>query len=475
MTATVASLGFLPMALSHGSGAEVQKPLATVVIGGLLSATLLTLLVLPVLYILSENSFGFIAPKIASVILPLLFIPGLFNFSEAQSLKPISLEEAINTAVQNNNGVRAAQYHVEYNRNLRGTSTEIGKTSATLMYGQYNSYYKDNSITLSQSIPFPTTMLRQSQLYAASQKSAEYNKEITENELRFNVKGAYYSLQYAKSRRSLLQKQDSIFVNFLRSAELRLKTGESNVLEKATAESQLYEIRTQISQNESDILIYQNQLKTLLNSNEEITSLGETLEKRVLSISVDSASVSSNPALRYFGQQVEVARAGKNVERSRLMPDISVGYFNQGLYGTPNYQDPKIISGSSNRFQGVMVGLAFPLWAKPQLARIRANEANRNAAQATLAFQQKNFQGQYVQAYQEYLKFQNSLEYYEKNALPSAQIIISHALKNFQSGNIGYMEFSLSLTRALSIQTNYLNILSQYNQSIIHIEFLLGI
>lgn len=50
MTAMVASLGFLPMALSHGSGAEVQKPLATVVIGGLISATLLTLIVLPCLY-----------------------------------------------------------------------------------------------------------------------------------------------------------------------------------------------------------------------------------------------------------------------------------------------------------------------------------------------------------------------------------------------------------------------------------------
>lgn len=58
MTATVASLGFLPMALSHGSGAEVQKPLATVVIGGLISATLLTLIVLPVLYYISENLPG---------------------------------------------------------------------------------------------------------------------------------------------------------------------------------------------------------------------------------------------------------------------------------------------------------------------------------------------------------------------------------------------------------------------------------
>ena len=57
MTALVASLGFLPMALSTGMGAEVQRPLATVVIGGVISSTLLTLLVLPVLYVI----FG--APK----------------------------------------------------------------------------------------------------------------------------------------------------------------------------------------------------------------------------------------------------------------------------------------------------------------------------------------------------------------------------------------------------------------------------
>jgi len=55
MTALVASLGFLPMALSQGSGAEVQRPLATVVIGGLITATLLTLVVLPVLYTLFEK------------------------------------------------------------------------------------------------------------------------------------------------------------------------------------------------------------------------------------------------------------------------------------------------------------------------------------------------------------------------------------------------------------------------------------
>jgi heavy metal efflux system protein len=52
MTALVASLGFVPMAIATGAGAEVQRPLATVVIGGIISSTILTLLVLPALYIL---------------------------------------------------------------------------------------------------------------------------------------------------------------------------------------------------------------------------------------------------------------------------------------------------------------------------------------------------------------------------------------------------------------------------------------
>ena len=55
MTALLAMLGLLPMALSHGIGSETQKPLAVVVIGGLISATILTLVVLPVFYLLSRR------------------------------------------------------------------------------------------------------------------------------------------------------------------------------------------------------------------------------------------------------------------------------------------------------------------------------------------------------------------------------------------------------------------------------------
>jgi len=64
MTALVASLGFVPMALAHGTGAEVQRPLATVVIGGIISSTLLTLVVLPVLYILFHKGESLVKKKV---------------------------------------------------------------------------------------------------------------------------------------------------------------------------------------------------------------------------------------------------------------------------------------------------------------------------------------------------------------------------------------------------------------------------
>jgi cobalt-zinc-cadmium resistance protein CzcA len=67
MTALVASLGFVPMAVATGAGAEVQRPLATVVIGGIISSTILTLLVLPALYALFRKESPRAAPNAGGV------------------------------------------------------------------------------------------------------------------------------------------------------------------------------------------------------------------------------------------------------------------------------------------------------------------------------------------------------------------------------------------------------------------------
>ncbi len=476
MTALVASLGFLPMALSHGAGAEVQKPLATVVIGGLISATLLTLLVLPILYILvEEKSFKKIHVNKLSILLLLCFTFTCFQYNlKAQGIvKEVSLEEAISLAKQNNAIIKIADHTVEYHSRMKGTATELGKTSATLMYGQYNSFYNDNNITVSQTLPFPTVMHKQVQYYNESIKSAELNKNASENELVYQVRQVYYLIEYAKSLRALYTQHDSIYTAFYKAAELRYKTGESNMLEKATAESQLYEVRLLNNQNENDILILQSKLKTLLNVTEEVTTTYAYQKDITLFLSDDSIAVANNPALAYMKQQIAVNTAAMQVEKNKLMPDITFGYFNQSLRGTVNYNDGSITDGAT-RFQGISAGVAIPIWAKPQGDRIKASQAMTNVAKANSELYEKNLQHQYTQAYQEYLKYQTSVEFYRSNALPTAKIISDNAWKNYRSGNIGYWELSQGLNRALSMQLNYLHTLSLYNQSIITIEYLIG-
>ncbi len=475
MTALVASMGFLPMALSHGAGAEVQKPLATVVIGGLVSATLLTLLVLPILYIFVENGFTFNVKKgIVAILFTLgVFVAGKQNCQAQNISQAITLDEAIAIAKQNNGIIKVADYTIEYHNKMKGTATELGKTSAILMYGQYNSFYNDNNITLSQTLPFPTVMHTQSQFYKEAIKSAELNKNVSENELVYQVKQTYYMIEYTKSLRALFQTQDSIYAAFYKAAELRYKTGESNILEKATAESELYQVRLLMEQNENDIRIHQEKLKALLNTDEEVTTRSPQQEINLLALPEDSSALVQNPALAYMKQQIALGNASVQIEKNKLLPDITLGYFNQTLNSTINYKDGSIANGST-RFQGISAGIAIPLWAKPQIDRIKANEAMVNANKANSQLYEKNLEQQYAQAYQQYLKYQASVQYYKTNALPTSTVISESAWKNYRSGNIGYLELSQGLNRSLSIQLNYLHTLSLYNQSVITIEYLVG-
>ena len=480
MTALVASLGFLPMALSHGSGAEVQKPLATVVIGGLFSATLLTLLVLPILYIYSEKWFSKKNVNVASIAI-LVIVASLFTPSklEAQA-KIISLEEALSIAEANNSSIKSANYQVDYQYNFKKTASDLGKTNATLMLGQYNSQRIDNNFTLTQYLPFPTVLMRQGKLANKNIESSKLNLEVNKNELALLVKNAYFRLAFFKAKEKLLLKQDSLLADFVKASTTRFRLGETNELEKATAESQYYELKNLISQNEADERISINQLQTLLNTKEELDISIQNLPKRALPsvlqsyspLVFDSSVLAQNPALGYFKKQVEVSKEARQLERSKLLPDINIGYFNQSLMGSAKEGGGVYVA--EDRFQGVMVGLSFPLWAKPQVARAKVAEINRKIAQANADLYEKNLEGQYKEAWQQYLKFVNSLEYYEKTALPTAEVITKNATKAFKGGNIGYIEFSQGLTRALTIQSNYLSIINEYNLSIINIEFLIG-
>lgn len=470
MTATVASLGFLPMALSSGSGAEVQKPLATVVIGGLITATLLTLFVLPCLYLLSEKwrrKKNILAPTAIGVMLLFLFFPGT---SSAQ--QQISLDSALSMAVQNNKGLQATGAEVDYYRQLKKTAGSLPNTNITMMYGQYNSYARnDNNISISQTIPFPTVFGAKAALGDAQVKGALLKTTVTKNELLLQVKQTYFRLLYLQSYRLLLLQQDSLYTDFARVADIKLKTGESTFLEKSNAATRLAASKYELRQNDADIKSAEQLLQSLLFVDYPVTATTQALQQ--LSIKPVAESVKeSNPQIGYLKQQVVIAEKNASLARQDNLPNITFGYFNQTLIGTPMNETGKPLAVSSNRFQGVQVGVGIPLIA--QRAKVKAEQAKQEVASLTYQANVTALQSLYQQRYQQALAQQNNLEYLRTTGLVNAELLANQSQKSYKAGEIGYAEFLLNQQQAYTIRQQYLKAVFDYNLAALELESLLG-
>jgi cobalt-zinc-cadmium resistance protein CzcA len=341
------------------------------------------------------------------------------------------------------------------------------------MKGQYNSYEKsDNNVTVLQTIPF-AALGSQGSLNKSLLASTELKKAASENELVYQVKQVYYQLAFTQSRYDLLLQQDSIYEGFLKAASLRYKTGESNLLEQATAETQRNEVKNQLRRGEADILVLRTQLKTLLNT-DALPEIAEDMLSEIRAGELpDSTDLVSNPALAFMRQQVEVAKSQKKVESSKFAPDLLVGFFSQTLIGTTNPENGTAAS-SSDRFTGFQVGLSIPLWFVPHQGRVKAASYNQQAAQSSYQYHQITLNGQMNQAIQQFTKNKSSLEYYHSSALPNAELILRQSGTAFRNGEIGYAEYLIGIRNAISIKEGFLQTVNDYNQSIIYIEFLSG-
>lgn len=390
----------------------------------------------------------------------------------AQSEK-LSLEQALESALKNNSGIKAAAFDIELQRQLKKTSFDLPKTNVSLLYGQYNSYAKnDNNLTITQAIPF-TSLGSQGALNRALLASSERRKSVSENELIFQVKQVYYQIAYEQARQKLLLRQDSIYEGFFKASALRFKTGEANLLEKTTAEAQRNDVKNRLRQNESTILGWRTQLKTLLNSNGLPEISKASLDELVVQLPFDTAVVATNPSLALARQQVEVAKADKRFQSAKFAPDLLIGYFNQTLIDVVNTENGAIATGA-NRFTGFQVGLSIPLWFVPHQGRAKAADFGLRAAQSNLKNYHIGLTGLWQQAEQQYIKNKNSLEYYKTSALPNANLILQQSQIAFNQGEVGYVEYLLGVRNALTLQEAYLQTLNDYNQTVIYIEFLSG-
>ncbi|MFL9832415.1 CusA/CzcA family heavy metal efflux RND transporter [Chryseobacterium terrae] len=475
MTATVASLGFLPMAISTGAGAEVQKPLATVVIGGLITATFLTLFVLPMLYIIFSTKFNInikMKPVTTVIILGFLLFGQIMT---AQTTKILSVEEATEMALSNNYSMKSKYLDVKVSESLKPTANELPKLSFNAQLGQYNSPKFDQSFSISQSIPFPTLFKARKELIAQEIKGKQINKEITVNELAKQVRTYFYQIEYLYYNQDKLMKLDSLYQDFIRIATVRFNAGDIKKIEISTAETQKGEINLLLNQNKIYLNNAYKNLKILLNTDDDIQiSFNKNYEPLKAEYVLDSTAIANHPTVKAFYQEMEIADINKNVEKSQGLPEFTLGYTNQSIIGFHTLNGQEKYYNAGNRFNVASIGVAIPLTFGATKARIQSLEYQKQMAESNARQQHRQLTAQLENALNQYQQDIQQYQYYVDQALPNAEKIVKAGQLGYKTGEISYVEYLFALQTATNIQLKYLESIQQVNQSVIIINSLIN-
>ncbi len=466
LTATVDILGFLPMAVSASAGAEVQRPLATVVIGGLVTSTLLTLVLLPLLYSIFENPGKMKKNLYHGVIIFLiaLGLPAMASAQDNSSAYKLSLDEAVAMALKNNPGLQAAQLTIEQQRALEKTAFDPDK--AGIFTGKEE--VKPNSAEavqtvagIGQTIEFPVTSVKRSKYFKQQTAVSKMDYTLTESELKREVSAAYYNWGVAWKSMQFYKSLDSLYSGFYRAAALRHRTGEAPELEMLTARSKQEQIRLQYEKAGAEFLDARSMLQRWMNVQ---------LTDSVIPVQIKSAlspsfqlndSVENNPQLKYQQSKVELATQEIKLRKSELLPEISGEYAWQRVNG-------------ENGFYAWQVGVSIPLWFGAQHGRIQAARIGKEIEQKDLHDLQLAVQASQRQLALRYKQLQKQVTYYENEGLPLSRKLIESADTSFEAGEIGYLEYLQNIDRATEIRIAWLESLSAFNQVVLDINYLNG-
>ncbi len=462
MTATVASLGFFPMALSHSAGAEVQKPLATVVIGGLISATFLTLIVLPLLYIIFNSKMK--RNKINSLVVSIIifFLCANSFTARSQTVTRKTIDEVLAVGLKGNlqYGINTAQ--VQKAQYLQNGSREIPKTGIFVE----NEDFRPSDpmgvwkIGISQSFYLPKVNRTRKTYYQEQGKYYQLNTQVLNSEIKRNIREAYYQLWYLQDKVVLYQRLDSIYNKLVQTTTLKVKTGDVAGIERISSEVKHKEIVTNIEQLRGEMQVQQLLLMSLLNNTDTILPVLKKLDKLNVDIITD---VSNHPVTLLQQQNISIANAEIAMQKTVKLPEFTGRAFSQYLYGI------------KDRYSGFSFTAAFPIFGNGAYKnKLKAAQTEKQLQELRLSYGTQLLTSQYKQQAAQVTKNMNALEFYETAALSQADEIIKAATQSYNVGEISYADYSQYLTQAIDIQKNYLDNLNDYNQSVIQLDYFIN-
>ena len=448
ITASVASLGFIPMAISSGAGAEVQKPLATVVIGGLLSATLLTLFVLPIFYQLFEKKR--IGQSSISIVLLILGMSATGLHAQQLPVKK-NLAKVIEQAKLVSPTLKTTEAQIAYYNALTKSSFDPAKLTIRGELGKVNSSLNDSKYAAEQVLDLPQVYQAQKNLYNSISQTYTHQATLDENFIKHAVEQLYVELQFQVEKGLLLSRLDSIYKKQLSAVDARFKAGQDNGLEQINMQNWVSLHQQSMIKNQSELLNLQKEFTILLQ--ESNFMLPEDYLKFEPKL-IDTTLGNNHPLNMYWAQKLQSALAETSIAKVKMLPQVAMGYTNQSFKTNPNDQ---------NRFNSYTVGLNIPLFRAGLKQKVKASQVNETivALEKEKAIFDLNVQIQ--KAWSNYQSAVNLYQHIQKVLIPNANKMAAMANLSFKEGQISYIEWSNAISQVQSIELQALESLALFN------------
>lgn len=461
LTATTDIFGFLPMAFSSSAGAEVQRPLATVVIGGMLTATVLTLIVLPILYHLVETqrqrnqAKRYKMAKVVSV----FFVIGTFSlmqnvYAQQPKQKAISLEEAQNMALDGYPELKASKLQIEEQNALVKTAWDLGNTQIYTGREEFDSQTEGVQTLIG-------IQQQQIDVFGIVAKKRLHEKQVALSETQYALRrlevkkqvGQSWVRAYTKLKTySLYQQLDSLFNQISEALKVQKETEQISPLQYLAMQNRTNEMVLKKEQAYHDYMISLESLNNWFGANTDYTIAQVAPDSIMLSHLILPDSVYQHSLLQQATDQVKIADASVKLAKSAFLPSF------QGLYGIQQ------IDGQSG-FQTFQVGIRLPLFFGPEMGKAQAAKIRAQISQEHAAQQRISLMTDYQTVKSNYLKWQASWQYYQKEALPLAKKQQEAAVLSFQEGAIDYANFTQILQEAIQTELNAWRALEKYLDS----------
>jgi cobalt-zinc-cadmium resistance protein CzcA len=479
MTALVAALGFMPMALSHGAGAEVQKPLATVVIGGLITATLLTLLLLPTLYIaLEKRKFKFTHTK--TMVTLLLMTLGLWGTSAHAQTSPTSprwltLEQALDSAVQHNKQLRQYRYLTASAEQQALSKLSLEPLSISMERGQVNSWYQDQKVGVSQAIAMPQYYRAEYRIRKSMSEAMRYRYGMKELEIKQSVAMLYHHLQHTREQFGLWRNLDSMAVLNLGKIELRLKQGDADALEVNDAKKVAADIHMRYKQllqlYESDAL----ELGAWTGLGAKVYPLvavsGAEGQSPSLLSNFGALNLSDLPAKGLAHANVEMSYQAWQLARAQRLPYLQVGWVQQSFQGYQQLPSGDQFFGRELQFSQYQLGLRVPVVGGGYRRKAAGLKMDYQAATFAEQFVDEQAQLRYEQLKMALAFWDEQMQQYKDVLLPAANEQLRLLSLRRDQGEISGLAYGVYLRDAMQTQIDYYQTVHEWESVQLELQY----